>query len=89
MTQPISLTVERIGNPSKEKRQPVKPGAIPIDAAWTDKGKNPADKNTTKLISEKQQLVMYPTTIRSRYGKQLRDHDLIECIDAECGLHYQ
>ena len=86
-TKPIALTVEKIANPSREKRQPIKPGAIPIDKKWTDKGKNPADRNTAKKITEKQQFVLYPTTIRSRYARQLRDHDLTECIDTECSLH--
>ena len=88
LSKPIALTIERIANPSKEKRQPVKPVAIPINKLWTDKAKNPADKNTTKNITEKQQMILYPNTIRSRYGRHLRDHVLTECIDTECSLHY-
>ena len=68
-TQPIALTIEKIGNPSTAKRQPIKPVAVPITNAWTDKEKNPADKNTNKRMTERQQLVLYPNTIRSRYSR--------------------
>ena len=45
-TQPIALTIEKIDNPSTAKREPIKPVAVPMTHAWTDKEKNPADKNT-------------------------------------------
>ena len=53
-TQPIALTIEKIGNPSTAKRQPIKPVAVPITNAWTDKEKNPADRNTVKKVTERQ-----------------------------------
>ena len=44
--QPIGLTIERIDNPGSACRDPVATAAIPIDDTWTNKGKNPNDKNT-------------------------------------------
>ena len=52
-TQPIGLTIEKIGNPSTAKRQPVRPVAVPISNAWVDKEKNPADKNTVQKVTER------------------------------------
>lgn len=65
-----------------------------MDGPWknklknhNDKNRNPNDKNTANLITERQQMVVYPAQKNRRFP---RDHDHVECADLpDCSLHYQ
>lgn len=87
MTIPIGLTIEKIGNPSREVRQPVAPSVFPVNDEWISRIKKPTDKNTMKRLTERQQMVLYPVQ-QTRHVKKLRDHDMIEC-SATCNFHQQ
>ena len=60
--------------------------AISYDRMSTGLGKDPNDKNTGMRLTEKERMVLYPQ-MKTRYGKALRDHDLVECDDLTCPQH--
>mmetsp|Transcript_19117 Transcript_19117/g.25901 ORF Transcript_19117/g.25901 Transcript_19117/m.25901 type:complete len:88 (+) Transcript_19117:1423-1686(+) len=60
--------------------------AISYSRMATGCEKDPNDKNSSVRLTEKERMVLYPQ-LQSRYSKQLRDHDLVECADPSCPQH--
>ena len=63
----VGLSIEKIGNPSVEKREPLKTSAIDMNGC-TFASKDPHDKNSGLKLTEKQRMVLYPQ-MKSRYAK--------------------
>ena len=82
----IGLSIEKIGNPSVEKREPMRAMAVSYNKLSTGQMKDPNDKNSSVRLTEKERMVLYPQ-LKTRYSKPLRDHDLVECNDPGCPQH--